>query len=142
MSKKQATEVTSFNAINWFELPTNNMARAIDFYQAVLGVTLTQEFFGGFAHAVFPSKCPQGATSAAGALVAGAPHLAPGSLGTVVYLNCPDGVPAALARAAVAGATTIVPHTAIGPNGFFAIIDDLDGNRVGLHAGPASEIVA
>lgn len=140
MSKKQTTLATSFNAINWFELPTSNMQRAVNFYQATLGVALKQEVFGGFAHAVFPSACSEGATSAAGALVEGAPHLTPGIAGTVVYLNCPDGVPAALARASAAGATTIVPHTAIGPNGFFAIIDDLDGNRVGLHANCADNV--
>ncbi len=134
MSKNKSTEATAFNAINWFELPTNNMPRAVEFYQVAIGVTLKQEIFGGLAHAVFPAKCPDGATSTAGALVASAPHLTPGATGTVVYLNCPDGVSAALARALTAGATLVVPETAIGPNGFFAIIDDLDGNRVGLHA--------
>ena len=141
MSKNQTTQANSVNAINWFELPTGNMQRAVNFYQATLGVVLKQEVFGGFAHAVFPTG-NAGATAAAGALVEGAPHLTPGTAGTVVYLNCPDGVPAALARANAAGATTIVPHTAIGPNGFFAIIDDLDGNRVGLHANCVDSVAA
>ncbi|MEZ4398896.1 MAG: VOC family protein [Kofleriaceae bacterium] len=122
-----------WNAVNWFEIPTRDMDRAVRFYEQTVGVRLQREEFGGMPHAVFPSQCPPGGTSATGALVS-APHLTPGASGTVVYLHCGDGVAAALARATAGGATVVVPHTAIGPNGFFAIVDDLEGNRVGLHA--------
>lgn len=122
-----------FNAINWFELPTHDMDRAIRFYETTLGITLRREVFGGQPHAVFPSKCPAGGQSVAGALVT-APHLTPGTAGAVVYLDCRDGVTSALARAQAAGAKVVQPHTAIGDNGFIAIVDDLEGNRIGLHA--------
>ena len=70
MSKNKNTQANSFNAINWFELPTGNMSRAVEFYQTTLGVTLKQESFGGLPHAIFPSQCPDGAMSTSGALVA------------------------------------------------------------------------
>jgi predicted enzyme related to lactoylglutathione lyase len=39
-----------------------------------------------------------------------------------------------VARATAAGAKVVLPHLAIGDNGFIAIVDDPEGNRVGLHA--------
>ena len=134
MSITTVAAIKPFNAINWFELPTRDLERAVGFYERVLDVRLRREGFGGQPHAVFPSKCPAGGTSVAGALVAEAPHLTPGAAGTVVYLDCKDGVQATLARATAAGATVVAPHLAIGDNGFIAVVDDLDGNRVGLHA--------
>lgn len=130
---EQTTSPAAFNAINWFELPTRDMDRAVGFYEQTLGITLTRELFGGLPHAIFPSRCPAGGSSVAGALVTG-PHLTPGPSGTVVYLDCRDGVAAALARATSAGAKVVIPHMHIGENGWIALIDDLEGNRVGLHA--------
>ena len=120
------------NAINWFEIPTRDMDRAVRFYEQLLGVTLKREIFGDMPHAVF---VPEGRDdrSVAGALVT-APHLTPGRSGTVVYLYCADGVQATLARALKQGAQVALPHLNIGENGFIAIIDDLEGNRVGLHS--------
>ena len=70
---------------------------AVAFYERTLGRPLKREVFGGMPHAVFPSKCPAGSTSSvAGAIVADGPHLTPGTAGTVVYLDCPDGVAAVL----------------------------------------------
>lgn len=134
MSNANVNEARPYNAINWFELPSRDLDRAVRFYETTLGVTLRREVFGGQPHAVFPSKCPAGGTSVAGALVATAPHLTPGAAGTVVYLDCRDGVAAALARATAAGATVVLPHLSIGDNGWIAVIDDPEGNRVGLHA--------
>ncbi len=128
------TNPKPYNAINWFEIPTRDMDRAVAFYERTLALTLKREIFGGMPHAVFPSQCPEGGTSVAGAIVADGPHLTPGTAGTVVYLACGDGVAAALARATAAGAKVVLPHMGIGENGFIAIVDDLDGNRVGLHA--------
>ena len=123
-----------YNAVNWFEIPTRDMDRAVAFYERTLGVTLKRERFGGMPHAVFPSQCPEGGSSVAGAIVAQGPHLTPGSAGTVVYLDCRDGVAAALARATAGGAKVVMPHMGIGDNGFIAIVDDPEGNRIGLHA--------
>jgi hypothetical protein len=126
------TEPLQFNAINWFEIPTRDMDRSVRFYERTLGITLKREDFGGMPHAVFVAH-GNDERSVNGALVTG-PHLIPGSKGTVVYLYCKDGVNAALARATGAGATVTVPPMHIGENGYIAIIDDLEGNRVGLHA--------
>ena len=118
------------NSINWFEIPTRNMDKAVAFYEQTLGVQLHREVFGGEPHAMFPVE--KTAASVTGAIVA-APRLTPGQ-GVVIYLDAPDGVKACLARAAKAGAKEVAPHTAIGEHGFIAVVSDPDGNQVGLHS--------
>lgn len=118
------------NSINWFEIPARDLDKAVAFYEKVFATNLHREVFGGEPHAVFPvDKDGKGVT---GALVS-SPRLTAGA-GVVIYLDAPDGVKASLARAKAAGAKELVPHTAIGENGFFAIIADLEGNQVGLHS--------
>jgi len=118
------------NSINWFEIPTRNLDKAVPFYEQTLGVKLQREVFGDLPHAVFPSGKTE--VSVTGAIVAN-PHMSPGA-GVVIYLDAPDGVQACLARAKAAGAKEIVPHMAIGEHGFIAVVADLDGNHVGLHS--------
>jgi uncharacterized protein len=118
------------NSINWFEIPSRNLDKAVSFYEQTLGVTLQREVFGGEPHAMFPvEKSESGVT---GALVS-TERLTPGA-GVVIYLHAPDGVKACLARARSAGATEVTPHTAIPGHGFMAVVADLEGNHVGLHS--------
>src|SRR5688572_29089220 len=105
------------NSINWFEIPTRDMDKAVAFYEKALGVTLKRELFGGLPHGVFPAD--KGA--ATGAVVA-APHLVPASAGVVIYLDAPDGVRAVLTRAKAAGAAEVQPHTSIGEFGWIAVV--------------------
>ncbi len=119
------------NSINWFEIPTRDMDKAVPFYEKTLGVTLQREVFGGMPHAIFPVE--KSDTAVTGALVAG-PHATPGGGGVTIYLEAPDGVKACLARARAAGAAEVVPHMAIGEHGWIAVFRDLDGNHVGLHS--------
>ena len=55
--------------------------------------------------------------------------------GTMVYLSANPDLSAVLGRVEKAGGSVLVPKTDIGENmGFFAIIRDCEGNRVGLHS--------
>lgn len=119
------------SSINWFEIPTRDMDKAVAFYERTLGVTLKRELFGGLPHAVFPIERVPGSTT--GAVVA-APHLVPASAGVVIYLEAPDGVKACLERAKVAGGQEVQPHTSIGEMGWIAVVRDVDGNSIGLHS--------
>lgn len=118
------------NAIHWFEIPSHDLDKAVPFYEQTLGVTLQREVFGDVPHAVFPMETKETVT---GAIVARA-ETKPGAAGVLIYLAAPGGVEACLARAAKAGARVVVPNTAIGPHGWIGVIQDLDGNLVGLHA--------
>lgn len=118
------------NSINWFEIPSRNIDKAVSFYEQTLGVKLLREVFGGEPHAMFPVEKTQ--DSVTGALVS-TDRLTPGA-GVIIYLHAPDGVKACLSRAKTAGAKEVTPHTAIGEHGFIAVVADLEGNHVGLHS--------
>lgn len=118
------------HAINWFELPTTDLARASRFYEAVLAIELKQENFAGTGTrmAVFPGD----EQSVRGALIADE-RRQPVADGALVYLHAPD-LDASLARALQAGGNVVLPKTDIGEPGFIALVRDTEGNVVGLHA--------
>jgi uncharacterized protein len=125
------------NAISWFEIPTLNLAKAQQFYEAVLQCTLRPENMGPSEGAVFPYD--EAAGGVGGALICGptAPVTAAGvGSGVLIYLDCaPHTIDSLLQRVATAGGRVAMPRTALPPGlGFIACMFDLDGNKVGLHS--------
>ncbi|MBT9550388.1 MAG: VOC family protein [Hydrogenophaga sp.] len=121
---------TSPHAINWFEIPVTDFARAVAFYETVLGRPIETMALG-------PSTMgflSMGPDSVGGAIVheEGA---TPSRSGTLVYLNGGDDLAPTLARVEGAGGSVTVPKSDIGSGfGFFAHFIDTEGNRVGLHS--------
>jgi predicted enzyme related to lactoylglutathione lyase len=115
------------HAVNWFELATTDIERAVSFYEKVLAVELKREVFMGVPHAVFPGERHE----VVGALVKSTTNV-PSVSGTVVYLATRD-LDGVLGRVVAAGGKVVAPKMSIGPMGFVATIDDTEGNRVGLH---------
>ncbi len=122
------------NPVNWFEIPVSDMARAITFYQSVLGVEFTEHEMGPNKVAFFPME--MGATGAAGTLMK-ADGYTPSREGSLVYITVPQ-IDTALGRIGDAGGTTLLPRTSIGEHGFIAHFEDCEGNRVALHEAPAA----
>ncbi len=114
------------NILNWFEIFVTDMDRAVGFYEAMLGVTLKRETFGGEPHGTFVGDNP-------GALVLRAGKL-PSADGAMLYFNCNQKLDACLQRAVDAGGRVVVPRTDIGPPGFIGVVLDTEGNAVGLHS--------
>ena len=123
----------SKNVVNWFEIPVSNLEQASALYAAMLDTKLQQSDFAGIPHAVITNADH---SCVSGALVADPKRPPRRGSGTVVYLNATDGVVRCLARAVEAGAKVIQPVTAIGPHGTIALVEDLDGNVIGLHEEP------
>lgn len=114
----------------WFEIPTANLERAIKFYETAFQVTLKRENIGGQL-AIFPGD--DSVTS--GALVEPQPGYEPSATGPAIYLNGGDNLQHVLDRATKAGGKVLVEKTALPPGmGFFAHMQDSEGNRVGLHS--------
>jgi len=128
------------NAISWFEIPTLNLAKAQQFYEAVLQYTLRPENMGPSEGAIFPYD--EAAGGVGGALICGpsAPITASGvagsGTGVLIYLDGgKHSVDSMLQRAVAAGGRVAMPRTALPPGlGFIASIFDLDGNKIGLHS--------
>ena len=122
------------HAIDWFEIPVTDMPRATAFYGAVLHIDFTHEQAGDMAMAVFPYTAGDGV----GGALARHPGKRPAAAGVVIYLNAGGDIHGAVARAAEAGGRVTLPVTDIGDPGLIALIEDTEGNVVGLHQAPAA----
>jgi uncharacterized protein len=122
----------SRNAVNWFEIPATDLDRAQRFYETLLAAKLDRQAMGSEQMAIFPSE---GDNTVSGCLNVGAEGVAPSRAGTRVYLDAGASIDAVLARVAGAGGRIHTPKTALPPGmGFFAHIEDSEGNIVGLHS--------
>jgi len=116
------------NAVGWFEIYVDDMARARAFYEAVFQRTLTRlttdSDGGGDASGLHGG--------AAGALVH-MPGFAAGANATIVYFSCADCAVEA-GRAAAHGGRIFKDKVSIGQYGHIALVHDTEGNLIGLHS--------
>lgn len=122
----------NISAINWFEIPAADLARAARFYGAILGADLRYEEVDGYRLAVFPYAKDEGGIS--GCLIHGEGYR-PADTGVTIYLNAAPRLQDVLDRVAPAGGRIVLGATQLPEGmGVFAHILDTEGNRVGLHA--------
>ncbi|WP_411870537.1 VOC family protein [Vulcanococcus limneticus] len=126
------------NPVVHFEIYVSDMARAMAFYETVLGTTLermpnpTPEVEMDMW--VFPMDRDAGMTSyGAGGMLVKMDGFSPGSGGTLVYFGCDDCAVQA-ARAADSGGSIFQEKTSIGAYGFCALARDTEGNLIGFHS--------
>ena len=120
----------SRHALNWFEIPVTDFARAKAFYESVLGISIESMVMEPFTMGLLSSD--PGVVG--GAIVQGEDGT-PSKSGTIVYLNGGDDLAPMLARVEKAGGSIAAPKTEIGNDfGFFAHFIDTEGNKVGLHS--------
>lgn len=122
----------NFNPVGWFHIPVTDMARAIKFYSDVFGFAMTP--MGGMEgeFAFFPSdeKLP----GIAGMLVR---HndCKPSATGTLVHFESPSGLlDNELKLIEKAGGKIMKPKTSTAPHGFYAFVQDTEGNVIGIHS--------
>lgn len=117
------------NAINWFELPSNDFQRAVKFYSEILGEELQPMDNPQMKMAFFPTK-----DNGVGGCVTHGNGNKPQTEGALVYLNGGDDLSVSLGRVEAAGGQVVMPKTNIGENGFIGMFMDTEGNRVALHS--------
>jgi uncharacterized protein len=120
------------NAVRWFEIYVQDMARARRFYETVLGVQLEQlgavdQDLEMWAFQMSPDR-----PGAGGALVRtlGMPST-PG--GTMVYFGCEDCAVEG-SRVQAAGGRIQREKLSIGEYGHVVLAIDTEGNLIGLHS--------
>ena len=114
------------HAINWFEIPCEDLERATSFYETLLGEPMRRDL-SGTPMAYFSAE-------RSGTLIK-RPFQKPGRGGTMVYLNCDGELDAVLARVRIAGGLVLMPKTPVpGGHGHFACLRDSEGNHIGLHS--------
>lgn len=117
------------NAVGWFEIYVQDMARAKKFYEAVFQQTLCKLDSPPDMWA-FGSNMQKYCASGALIRMEGAPS---GFAGAIVYFTCADCEVEAT-RATQNGGDIFKPKTSIGPYGFIALVHDTEVNLVGLHS--------
>jgi predicted enzyme related to lactoylglutathione lyase len=123
------------NPVGWFEIYAGDIERAKSFYEAVLGVTLeempspAEDEFRMFG---FPGN-PESGIGTTGALASMPGGEQPNGNGTIVYFSCEDCAVEA-GRAEAAGGSVMKEKFSIGPYGFVALVNDTEGNVIGLHS--------
>lgn len=122
------------NPVGWFEIPVEDMERAMAFYGSVFNWTLKHTSVGPIDMAWFPSV--DDAKGSAGALVKHDDWYEPSDFeGVLIYFTAQSGdVDVELKRVAEAGGEILQPKKAIGEYGFVAFFLDTEGNRIGLHS--------
>jgi len=117
------------HAINWFEIPCEDLDRATEFYETVLGAKMHRD--ASTEPMVFFSSDP---TGTGGTLVKRS-YRRPGRGGALVYLNCDGDLDHVLDRVRNAGGLILMPKTPVpGGHGHFACMRDSEGNHIGLHS--------
>ena len=121
------------NVISWFEIYTTNFERAKKFYSEVFRyqleeLPLASENHPDMRYAVFSNA----GDGVGGALVR-IKEVNPGHGGTMVYFDTND-IDAELSRVETAGGKIIRWKQSIGEYGFIALIEDSEGNMIGLRS--------
>ena len=116
------------NLISIVEISVTDFARAVKFYQTVLGIAI--EEMDGNQMGVLPND--EGTVNVV--LVKGNDYK-PTTDGAVLYLNAGNDLQPMLDKVAQNGGQVIVPKTEISPEmGYFALFIDTEGNKLGLHS--------
>ncbi|MCB0661474.1 MAG: VOC family protein [Saprospiraceae bacterium] len=116
--------------IQWFELPTENLERAKTFYETILDIEMQILEFGDFRMALFSDE------SCSGALVHHQEFYYPSDKGALMYLHVGNEMDAVLEKVNPNGGSIVIPKRLISEErGHMAIIQDTEGNRVGMMGG-------
>jgi len=119
------------NALNWFEISVNDIARAKKFYETIFSVEMQDMEMMGMKMSFFPSDME---SKVGGGLVQGPMHK-PSTEGAKVYLNANPDMEAVIAKIGPAGGTVTMPKTKINDDiGYMAFFIDTEGNAGALHS--------
>ena len=120
--------------VTWFEIPVDNLDRAVSFYETVFEIKLSRYTMGPAQVAAFPLI--ENVPGSPGSLVFSPNFGSPSSKSTLLYFNAGSGdLQNELSRVETAGGKILQEKTLITEeNGYLAVFLDTEGNRIGLHS--------
>jgi predicted enzyme related to lactoylglutathione lyase len=122
------------NVVGWFEIPVDDMDRAVKFYNELFGWKIEGQPFGDNSEmAIFPADFTKDLPGAGGSLFKG-PDTKTGEGGAIVYFTSTSGDCAnELAKAKELGSKVIMEKFKIPDgHGFMVMITDSEGNRIAI----------
>lgn len=128
-SHERSDQMTQ-NAVRWFEIYVQDMARAKRFYEAVFGTKLERLNSPALEMWSFPMQMDQVGTGGALVRMEGVPS---GGNSTIVYFACEDCA-VEESRAAGNGGSVQRRKFPVGEYGFVSLVLDTEGNMIGLHS--------
>lgn len=119
--------------VGWFEIPVQDMDRAIKFYEEVFECSLNKQLMGDLQMAWFPWVETGG--GAGGSLVYHKDYYKPSKeYGALVYFSSED-CSNELGRVENAGGHIQTPKKLIAPGiGYMGVFLDSEGNRIAVHS--------
>lgn len=123
--------MTLKNPVGWFEIYVDDMNRAKTFYQAVFQRGEFLKISDGETE-MYAFPFIENEINSSGALVK-TNHMKPGLGGIIIYFTCEDCA-VEEQRTANYGGKVIKSKFSIGDYGFVSIIQDTEGNIIGLHS--------
>jgi predicted enzyme related to lactoylglutathione lyase len=116
--------------ISIFEIPATDISRAINFYQAILGINIEKMEMPGMEMGIFPYE----EQMVTGVLIKGEGYK-PSADGVTIYLNGGDNLQTILDKVEKNGGKILMLKTAhADESGFFALFLDTEGNKLGLNS--------
>ena len=121
------------HAINWFEIPVADFDRAKKFYETIFAYQMPESQMGPARMGFLLYDFQNGGRG--GAIVHNPEFYSPSTNGTLVYLNSEPDLQPVLDRVEKAGGRITKLKSDIGQGlGYWALIEDSEGNRVALHS--------
>ncbi|MCL6266623.1 VOC family protein [Flagellimonas myxillae] len=123
-----ATNMKSYISI--FEIPAMDIDRAINFYQAILGISIEKMELPGMEMGLLPYE----EQMVTGVIMKGEGY-EPSATGITIYLDAGEDLQPVLDKISSNGGQILVPKTPhADESGFFALFLDSEGNKLGLHS--------
>lgn len=113
-----------------FEIPATDISRAINFYEALLNISIEQMDVEDMKMGILPYE-----GQVVPAIIIQAEGYHPSADGITIYLNAGDDLQVALDKVEKNGGQIILPKTAhADESGYFALFLDSEGNRMALNS--------
>ena len=121
------------NVVGWFEIPVQDMDRAVKFYESVFDLKLERHQMGPLDMAWFPGV-PE-SIGASGSLVHSPGNYEASDKGVLIYFTAFSGdLSIELSRVEKAGGKVLRQKTQIAPDvGYMGLFLDSEGNRIAVH---------
>lgn len=114
--------------VSLFEIPAHDISRAINFYQAILGIDIEKMETPGMEMGIFPYE-----EQLVPGIILKAEGYNPSADGVTLYLHGGDDLQVILDKIETNGGKVLIPKTLHADgNGYFALFLDSEGNKMGL----------
>lgn len=121
---------TASPLISLFEIPASDISRAISFYKETLSINIEQMEVDGMKMGIFPTE-----DQPVSGILIETEGYAPSADGSVIYFDAKSELQSVLDKVEKNGGEIILPKTMhADESGYFAIILDSEGNKIGLNA--------